>query len=106
MEEVPVAGPSKQLQEFMDVMKGQEGAVPGGSGAAVPGDQSWVADGLKKEKKEKSKKGKEKAEEEVEDVAEEDDDAAWLRKRQNAALAAEGSAVPVAKVRQILRCRS
>lgn len=95
-EVAPVAGPSKQLQEFMDVMKGQEGAVPGSSGVAVPGDQGWVADGKGKEKKEKSKKGKEKADEEEEVDAAEDDDAAWFRKRQNAAL--EEAGVPVPRV--------
>jgi multiple RNA-binding domain-containing protein 1 len=88
------AGPSKRLQEFMDVMKGQEGVVPGGSGGAVPGEEGWVADGLKGKdtaKVKESKKGKEKSvEPEQEDVQEEDDDAAWLKRRQTTALG-EGS---------------
>ncbi|ORX35409.1 hypothetical protein BD324DRAFT_632729 [Kockovaella imperatae] len=84
---IPQAGPSKQLQEFMNVMKGNDQQVlPGGTDALVPGDPGWKADGSKKDKsKSKSAKGKERqVEEEAGD--EDDDDAAWLRKRQTAAL--------------------
>jgi multiple RNA-binding domain-containing protein 1 len=83
-------GPSKHLQEFLQVMKGDEtsGNIPV-EDAAVPGDAGWKADGLKTVGKEKkSVKGKERddtppsavAEQSVED----DDDAAWLKKRQKA----------------------
>lgn len=69
----------------MDVMKGVEAGPSGAShDAIVPGEKGWVGDGLKdNSKKEKSKKGKGKAEEvlQVEDIAE-DDDAAWLKRRQ------------------------
>ncbi|KAK4688469.1 multiple RNA-binding domain-containing protein 1, partial [Tremellales sp. Uapishka_1] len=89
LEPLPTAGPSKRLQEFMDVMKGVDPSamLPESSAAgAVPGEAGWVADGLKE--KEKGRKGKEKetvadAVREVE-VDEGDDDAAWLRKRQKA----------------------
>ncbi|WVQ85516.1 multiple RNA-binding domain-containing protein 1 [Cryptococcus sp. DSM 104549] len=79
-------GPSKRLQEFMDVMKGVDStatkAESSAAVTAVPGEEGWVADGMKKEEK-KSKKGKEKEEEHVV-VEEVDDDAAWLRRRQTA----------------------
>jgi len=99
-EEAPAAGPSKQLQEWMDVMKGKDSSVPGGSAGVVPGEEGWVADGLQKGKpKVDSKKGKEKDEEAAkeEQPAEEDDDAAWLRKRQTAQLAEAGSAAETVK---------
>ncbi|KAK8865652.1 multiple RNA-binding domain-containing protein 1 [Kwoniella newhampshirensis] len=94
---LPAAGPSKRLQEFMEVMKGADGtsttAIASSStsaATAVPRDAGWIADGLKKDKQEKSKKGKEKSAEP--EVAEEiDDDAAWLRRRQTA-LESEGEA--------------
>ncbi|WVF70675.1 hypothetical protein IAT40_005468 [Kwoniella sp. CBS 6097] len=96
-ERQPAAGPSKRLQEFMDVMKGVDPSASGsgsGSGSAnnaVPGEEGWVADGLKGAAKKESKKGKEKSpqlqEEQVEEV---DDDAAWLRRRQTALAEAEG----------------
>nr|XP_019050622.1 multiple RNA-binding domain-containing protein 1 [Kwoniella bestiolae CBS 10118]OCF29552.1 multiple RNA-binding domain-containing protein 1 [Kwoniella bestiolae CBS 10118] len=78
-----VAGPSKRLQEFMDVMKGND---PSASTSAATSARQTPA------KKEKSKKGKEKSSEpeEVGEVQGEDDDAAWLRKRQNEALQVEG----------------
>ncbi|KAK6907587.1 multiple RNA-binding domain-containing protein 1 [Kwoniella mangroviensis CBS 8507] len=94
-----VAGPSKRLQEFMDVMKGVDPSSSTDSSAststanAVPSEQGWVADGqTSTSKKEKSKKGKEKSSE-PEEIAEgqgDDDDAAWLRRRQNEALQVEG----------------
>jgi hypothetical protein len=108
--------PKKGLQEFMNVMKGVDESVPlpvassskiagvgSGSGVegAVPGEKGWVADGEVKGKG----KGKGKMVETVEDVqhaeevVEEDDDAAWLRRRQNATLQAEGDApMPVEDV--------
>ncbi|WRT65936.1 uncharacterized protein IL334_002887 [Kwoniella shivajii] len=85
----PAAGPSKRLQEFMDVMKGGDKATPTSTSKpdAVPGDEGWIADGLNT-KKEKSKKGKEKSSEPElnpdANVDGEDDDAAWLRRRQTA----------------------
>jgi multiple RNA-binding domain-containing protein 1 len=100
MEEAPAAGPSKQLQEWMDVMKGTDSSVPGGSAGVVPGEEGWVADGLQKDKKKaESKKGQEKAQEAVdeEETGEDDDDAAWLRKRQTAQLAEPGSAAETVK---------
>ena len=68
-------------------------SVPGGSAGAVPGDQGWIADGLKGAPKAKeSKKGKERAgsvEVEAEDEAPEDDDVAWMKKRQTAQMQEE-----------------
>ena len=88
---VAEAGPSnKRLQEFMEVMRGTN---PGKStdevAGAVPGEKGWVADGQKSQQSPKSKrKGKEKdislSPQASED--EEDDDAAWLKKRQTAKL--------------------
>ncbi|WWC68401.1 uncharacterized protein I206_102327 [Kwoniella pini CBS 10737] len=88
----PQAGPSKRLQEFMDVMKGNEPSTSNtNSSNAVPGDQGWVADGKSQPpKSEKSKKGKEKSVEPEESPEGEDDDAAWLRRRQNDQLQTEG----------------
>ncbi|ORY24677.1 hypothetical protein BCR39DRAFT_317288 [Naematelia encephala] len=84
-----VKAPSKQLQEFMSVMKGIDEPVASSSksaDAAVPGEEGWTVDGMRKEK-DSSKKGKGKAEVEVPAQVEEmDDDAAWLRRRQTAAL--------------------
>lgn len=83
-------GPSKHLQEFLQVMKGDEtsGNIPV-EDAAVPGDAGWKADGLKATGKEKkSVKGKERDDTPpsatAEESLEEDDDAAWLKKRQKA----------------------
>jgi len=77
----------------MDVMKGKDMSVPGGSTGVVPGDQGWVADGLKPVPKQKeSKKGKERAdsvESEAVDEIPEDDDVAWMKKRQTAQLQEE-----------------
>nr|XP_031859355.1 multiple RNA-binding domain-containing protein 1 [Kwoniella shandongensis]KAA5526427.1 multiple RNA-binding domain-containing protein 1 [Kwoniella shandongensis] len=95
----PAAGPSKRLQEFMDVMKGADATsttattttASTSAATAVPGDAGWVADGLKKDKPEKSKKGKERSAEPETVVEEVDDDAAWLKRRQTA-LEAEGEA--------------
>nr|XP_018264963.1 multiple RNA-binding domain-containing protein 1 [Kwoniella dejecticola CBS 10117]OBR87121.1 multiple RNA-binding domain-containing protein 1 [Kwoniella dejecticola CBS 10117] len=76
------AGPTKRLQEFMDVMKGNEASS---SKADAPSTTNGNA------KKEKSKKGKEKSVEPGEEGPEgEDDDAAWLRRRQNDQLQTEG----------------
>ncbi|RSH92710.1 Multiple RNA-binding domain-containing protein 1 [Saitozyma podzolica] len=113
----PEAGPSRQLQEFMDVMKGVDPIASSSKSAitAVPGEEGWVAEGLKgkhdegkkKSRREKiaekksqlelgpgggNKKGKERSRSpEVEEV---DDDAAWLARRRKAALdGEEGDAV-------------
>jgi len=90
--------PKKGLKEFMNVMKGVDESLPvastsklgetTGVNAAVPGEKGWVADG---DVNGKGKgKGKlhavENPQELVQDVADEDDDAAWLSRRQNAAL--------------------
>lgn len=72
----PIAGPSKRLQEFMDVMKGSDPTKPTEANAVQP---------TKKPKVEKSDKGKERAEDEVEEAVD-DDDAAWLERRRKAAL--------------------
>lgn len=64
--------PSKRLQEFMSVMKGVDPAM------APPEASTSTGEGTKKEK---SVKGKEKSEEPEEPEAD-DDDAAWLRRRQ------------------------
>lgn len=88
----PEAGPSKRLQEFMDVMKGVDVARPSEASSAnelaVPGEPGWVADGQKKGKADRkpSGKGKEKAEEEEVIAEDADDDAAWLERRRRAAL--------------------
>ncbi|TYJ55742.1 multiple RNA-binding domain-containing protein 1 [Cryptococcus floricola] len=63
---------NKRLAEFMNVMKGVDPTINPEASSSKP------------EKKEKSKKGKEKSEEPEEPEA--DDDAEWLRRRQNAAL--------------------
>jgi multiple RNA-binding domain-containing protein 1 len=66
--EEPAAGPSKRLQEFMDVMKGVDPTAP------IVETTTNV--------KEKSRKGKERSPSPQPTVAvEEDDDAAWLAKR-------------------------
>lgn len=64
--------PSKRLQEFMSVMKGVDPAM------APPEASTSTGEGTKKER---SVKGKEKSEEPEEPEAD-DDDAAWLRRRQ------------------------
>ncbi|GFZ43298.1 Multiple RNA-binding domain-containing protein 1 [Saitozyma sp. JCM 24511] len=113
----PQAGPSRQLQEFMDVMKGVDPIASSSKSAvtAVPGEEGWVAEGLKgkpdeakkKSRREKiaekksqleagtgggNQKGKERSRSpEAEEV---DDDAAWLARRRKAALdEEEGDAV-------------
>ncbi len=84
------AGPSKRMQEFMDVMKGADSTPTASTSAstAVPGEDGWVADGEQKKRKEKIKKREGKAEEIEENEAVkdhgEDDDVAWLRRRQAA----------------------
>ncbi|WWC88133.1 uncharacterized protein L201_003037 [Kwoniella dendrophila CBS 6074] len=99
-ESQPTAGPSKRLQEFMDVMKGGDPSsststtAPTMNTNAVPGEQGWIADG-QITKTEKSKKGKEKSIEPeegsiVNGLEGEDDDAAWMRRRQNAQIQGEG----------------
>ena len=72
-------------------MKGADQNVLPKAEGAVPGDVGWKPEDAKKGKEGKnSKKGKDRAEAPI-DVKEtdEDDDAAWLRKRQNAALEVE-----------------
>ena len=89
-DETPEAGPSKQLREFLDVMKGKDKDVLTTS-EAVPGDAAYVAKEIEKPARKTGRKGKERSEEEPEAAKgsaaakdDEDDDAAWLRKRQKA----------------------
>ncbi|OCF32912.1 multiple RNA-binding domain-containing protein 1 [Kwoniella heveanensis BCC8398] len=79
----PAAGPSKRLQEFMDVMKGVDT-----SASAASASGSGSAKNKKESKKGKERSPKPQGEEEV--VEEVDDDAAWLRRRQTALAEAEG----------------
>ncbi|WVQ97046.1 hypothetical protein IAU59_004156 [Kwoniella sp. CBS 9459] len=110
-ERQPAAGPSKRLQEFMDVMKGVDAsAAPAASGSglastsnAVPGEEGWVADGLRGKGANAdvnaSKKGKERSPQpQSEEVEEVDDDAAWLRRRQTALADAEGESSAAARI--------
>lgn len=88
----PVAGPSKRLQEFMDVMKGSDPSKPTEEGAANAGVK-----GPRGSEKNASVKGKQKAEEAEPEDAEADDDAAWLERRRKAALGGEEDGEPGVK---------
>ena len=89
-------------------MRGKDMSVPGGSTGVVPGDQGWIADGLKAAPKQKeSKKGKERAdsvESEAEDEAPEDDDVAWMKKRQNAQMQEDETDTVVKVSRSRVHC--
>lgn len=99
----PKAGPSKRLKEFMDVMKGVDPTAVDHSAAAVPGEAGWVAEGTKAAKAKASSKGKERATPKAESGDEagegdDDDDAAWLARRQGAIAGGDGDEPAASKV--------
>jgi multiple RNA-binding domain-containing protein 1 len=113
----PEAGPSrsaKGLKEFMSVMKGVDESLPVASSSkiegTVPGEAGWVVDGMAS--KGNVKEGKAGAEivKEVqrEVIGEDDDDAAWLRRRQIVTLQSDeqdaGSAEVITNEVGCLRC--
>ena len=85
-------------------MKGKDKEVLKTS-EAVPGDATWVAKEPNKPAAKKSRKGKERSVDpedaaSIGDEADEDNDAAWLRKRQKALVDQDGiDEMPEAQVR-------